>query len=103
MTQIENKQTSLALKFNPDNTPIFAGYNELIKLCMNRAPATGLTINDMRSRFKLIDKIEELKEDELLTVTPEELAIVKGAVLSFKWAQPHKDVVDFGEYIEGLK
>lgn len=102
MIKIENKQTELFISQNEDGTPKFAGITTLIDTCLKRNPPTGLGIEEMRQRFKILDIIEASKGSDI-EVTPEQLKHIKDAVKVFKWAQAHKDVIMFGDYIEGLK
>lgn len=102
MIKIENKQTELFITQNEDGTPKFAGIIDLINTCLKRNPPTGLGIEEMRQRFKILDIIDAAKDSDI-EVTAEQLKIIKEAIKAFKWAQSHKDVIMFGDYIEELK
>ena len=102
MSKIENKQTNLVLNVVEDK-PVFAGYFDLVKICVINSSSNGLTVAEIKERLKLSELIETQKEGEPLEVTPEQTRLIKTSVAAFKWTQPHKDIVEFGDYIEALK
>ena len=102
MAKIENKQTELATSFEKDGTPKFGGYFDLIKLCINFSEK-GFSIAEIKERLDLVEAMEKGKTKGFATVETEALRTIKESVKSFKWSGVHKDVVEFGDYIEKLK
>lgn len=102
MAKIENKQTELAMSFDKDNNPKLGGYFDLIKICINFSEK-GFSISDIKERLDLVESMEKGKAKGFITIETEKIRMIKEAVKNFKWTGVHKDVVDFGDYIEKLK
>lgn len=70
--------------------------------CLNSS-AEGLSVNDMRNRFKVIDKLESLQPDESCELTDTEWATLKECVNKVDekrgWPQISKDIVEFVDAI----
>jgi len=95
MKKIENKQTEI-----PEGKDKYASYFDLIKFVINKTEK-GFTVNDIRSRLKITDAIEE--NDKEIAIDDAEYNVIVTAFDDFKWGIAHKDLVEFADYIKGIK
>jgi hypothetical protein len=95
MKQLENKLTSIPL-----NETSNARYSDLLMLVINRPLKSGVTTQDMRRDFKILDKLEASKD--VIEFTDEELAYIKASLPNVQYPLKHRDVVDFEDYIESI-
>ena len=67
----------------------------------------GMSTNDMRMRFKIIDKMEAAEPDATINLEDAELEALKQIVVSMddkkQWVRLDRDLVDFVDYIRKMK
>jgi len=70
------------------------------------APVSGLSTNQMRLRFKLMDRLEILNPDESIELDETEFALLQNAVIAIDdkeaWVAMSRDLPDFVDYIRSL-
>lgn len=99
MKAITNKETTIVTKEGDSERKMT--YLDLLKLIMNQPPANGYTISEMRQRLKIFAELVEDKKNKI-NLEDADFTVVKKCVLEFKWAQPHKDIVEFVDHLESL-
>lgn len=73
----------------------------LIKIALDTPPDGGFTTSEMRSRIKILDKMELVSEEETcLELNESEASILKIATKTIKWAILDKFILDFEDSIE---
>lgn len=99
-----NKVTELILENEGDKE---ATYFDLIKHCLNRKAIGGFTIEEMRNRLDLLQKINDAPDtpDYELSLLPREVHTLKQVVheMDGHWVILHHCIVNFAEYIADLK
>jgi hypothetical protein len=67
----------------------------------------GMSTNDMRMRFKIIDKMEAVEPDGTVNLEDAEMDALKHIVISMddkkQWARLDRDLVEFVDYIRKIK
>lgn len=105
MKNVKNQPTKLVSSVQKDtegkDIVSVMSYVDLIKLIMDIPPKEGYTISEMRNRLNIYSKLVVNEKDEII-LEDAEFIIVKKAILEFKWAQAHSDIVAFVDYIESL-
>lgn len=101
MKKVTNKSTALNVIVKNSR------YSDLLMYCINEPVQWGYTIEDMRVRVKLLEKVtrgegkEYAKEIEFEDA---EFSVLKELVKSKKWLWIlHKDAVEFVDYIVSVK
>lgn len=77
-------------------------FSDLIKICVGKAPINGLTIEQQRKHFKIMDRFDAIKDNEV-EFEDDEWIIIKNCVNTFPWAVAHKDLIGLGDYIDSVK
>lgn len=101
MAKVDNKFTPFFK--NADGSPI--GYISVIRNILGHDNGKTMNIDQIRERFKLIERFEKAieKKEESISLSKDELALVKRLVLSNQWPIVHKDIIEFVDYVESLK
>ena len=92
MKVIENKLTSIPLTEEKN-----ASYSDLIALLVNKPLEGGVSLQDMRRDFKILDKLDA--NTQTLEFTDDEISYIKGLVSSAKFPIRHKDLILFEDDI----
>lgn len=70
------------------------------------SPVEGLSTNEMRMRFKLIDKLEVAKPDQEIELDETEFNTLKNTIIATDdkkgWLRMDRDLIDFVDYIRSL-
>jgi hypothetical protein len=74
---------------------------DLCKICLNATKQGGFTVDEMRSRIKIMDKLETDKKT--VELEDAEYKTLRGVVKTHKWGAISRKVVEFVDYIDGLK
>ena len=100
MKTFENKETTIT-EGNGTETRIL-GFADLALVGLNAAPKEGWTTDEMRKRFKAIDKIENLKIGDKVELEDSEFEVLLQSS-KVNWAIMHKDIVKFDDYLTSLQ
>ena len=93
MIEFENKETSLIKEGDEKMT-----YADLIILCVNKPVETGITIQEMKENFRLIDIAE--KGGKQLSFEDADFAVLKNKITTMRWGANHRDIITFAEDIK---
>jgi hypothetical protein len=94
MKKFENKTTEL--RAEEKNLT----YNDLIRYVVNQLPQGGFTPEEMRSRMRILDALnDDSKEIELEDA---DASLLKTLIKSSKWMTIHQDILDFEDCIKSL-
>lgn len=91
MKVIENRQIEFSDVQN---------YAGLIRVCVS-VPGQGIDLDAMRKRLRVLDALE--KAGDTIEIEDADLKTVQECVKQMKWSVVHRDIVEFGDYIGGLK
>lgn len=78
-----------------------ADYEYLVKLCVDRQPEGGLSIDDIDKRMRIKNALKEAKGT--LVLEDEDAKNLKGYVESFRWWTAHEDIQKFVKDIREMK
>jgi len=80
-------------------------YFELAISCLKSNATRGITIGQMRDQIKIIDLLEDSQNAIVrdISLTPSQLSIIIKSVEEMQWAVMDRNLVDFYDYIQGLK
>lgn len=98
---IKNKQTKISI-FDETGNPIQnADYASLIKMCVNQptlnpqsGQSTGFSVEEIRSRMRIIDVIESSKNGSII-VEDADYDLLKQCVQSYRWGAVSQIILDF--------
>lgn len=79
------------------------GFLDLVRIGLNNPPQGGWTPGEMRTRFKLEDKIADIKLEESVDLEDAEFENIYTICKGIKWSAMHRDIVAFDDYLEELK
>jgi hypothetical protein len=106
----EKKQVEKTVKF--ENLNIHSqrlvgvnNYFEMAKICLN-SPSDSLSIDEIRSRIELIDLLSVDGKSDLTAfvyLNAKQLNKLISIVSQTKWIVVDKAIVDFSDYVTGLK
>lgn len=94
---LENKTTDI----NLSETEI-ADYVYLVRAALRNTPKEGATIDMMRKRMPVLDRLEDVEVGDKIELPVAELNTVKSCVKSMTWGFVSKDLIIFSDYIESL-
>lgn len=102
MKTFENKKTTIT-ESNGTETRIL-GFADLALVGLNAAPKEGWTTDEMRKRFKVIDKLEDVIKAGLGNTVDLEDAEFEILFNTSKvnWAMMHRDLIKFDDYVQEL-
>jgi len=100
MKVFENKETEITEQRGEEIKKI--GFKDLALVGLNAAPKEGWTTDEMRKRFKAIDKIENLKIGDKVELEDSEFEVLLESS-KVNWAIMHKDIIRFDDYLTLLK
>ena len=99
--KIENKIITVNVTTKLGITPIEKKYSDLIIEIVNAPPREGgFTVTEMRSRLKLIEKLEKANGE--IEFQHGELMKVKECLALMQWKFISKEIVEFTDAIEKL-
>ena len=98
MKTIENRKTSIRVSEAEDKG---ASYFDLIMVCLNRTPQGGFTLEEMRRRLRVTDKLDPKKKSADLEDA--DFDKLKECVRGMIWGAMSKELVEFGDYIDSIK
>lgn len=97
MKVIQNKATSL-----PGEKPEEKiDYKFLIDICVKEQKQEGFTLEDMRKRFKILDVLEESKEE--IKLEDSDFETLKEIINKKRWLVLERDVLKFIDDINAIK
>jgi hypothetical protein len=76
-------------------------YLNIMRACINEPARDGLSVDEMRKRIRVLDKLTdgivelELEDDDFNTL--------KDIVNKKRWPMPHKNIIEFVDYINSIK
>jgi hypothetical protein len=97
MKTIVNKQTEIKA---PEDKMM--SYFDLIKLIINAPSQEGYNVEQMRQRLEILRVIDDAEGVTSVSFELKDFNTLKDSVNKFKWAQIHKDIVAFTDYINSL-
>jgi len=101
MKTFENKITEITNQVSEKEVKNL-GYVDLALLGLRLTPEGGWDIEDMRQRFKLIDKLVLVDIGTDIELEDAEFDLIESTTIK-KWAIMHKDVIAYSDYINSLK
>lgn len=79
-------------------------YVDLCKTAIASIPAQGLDIGEVTKRVNLVEKLDKVKEKEAsFNIENDEYSVLVDAIKKTRWLAVSREIVDFSEYINGLK
>lgn len=81
----------------PDNT--ITTTNDLIRGALNNRPKDGFSLDEMRSRIRILDL---LSDDDTLELEDADAKVLQRCVKEMKWGVMHQDIVNFCDVIGNL-
>ena len=100
MKTIENKVTEI-ISGTPDQ-PKMMTYVDLCKLIINQPSQEGFTVEQIRQRLTIFGVLTVTENPEKVEIEVKDFTALKEVINKFKWAQVHKDIVAFVDYINSL-
>lgn len=76
-----------------------ADYATIAKFCLNVPPESGFKLDDMRARFKVIDKLEHATNGKI-ELEDAEFAKLHSAAKAVTWRVLSRGVVEFLDYLD---
>lgn len=73
----------------------------LLKVVLNLPPERGITVTEMRSRYKILDKLEGA--GETISFEDAEFTTVKKLYNEFGWLGNHRDILDLGDHLDEVE
>lgn len=103
MKNFVNKETEITKEV--DGVKSAMGYADLALVGLNSMPKEGWTTDEMRKRFRVIDKMETVVKAGIGKSIDLEDADFDTLVATSKinWAMMHKDLIKFDDYLQELK
>ena len=95
MKTIKNKQTSIRFQDK------LLSYGDLLSVVLDEPPNSGVKINEMRERMKILDKISAAKDADI-ELEDAEFSKVKLLFDAFGWPHNHKDLIGLSDHLEEL-
>lgn len=93
MKTFENKETKIK------NKDVNVTYKDLAHMCVNHVdPSKGMSGEEMRLTIRVIDSLQE----ESINLEDADADFLKQKVEEMKWAQAHKDILAFIDYVKNL-
>ena len=96
--KLQNKATQLK---GEDGKSV--DYAFLINLVVNVPVKAGITVKEMKRDIAILTKFENIKLDEEVELTEDELNHIITCTEDFVWAQRHNDITRFSDYLNSLK
>lgn len=96
MVKIENK--TVTLKTGQEVT-----YKELCLRCNDVLPEKGWTSAEQKKSLRVDTAFENIKEDNTIDIEDADFEYLQMKVATMPWAIKDQALVDFSEYIAGLK
>ena len=98
MKTVENKQTEIKSGEGEKTMSYF----DLIKLIINVPSQEGYNVEQMRQRLTIWGVVDANIDASSVSFEVKDFNILKDSINKFKWAQIHKDIVEFIDYINSL-
>ena len=73
-------------------------YLDLAKMCLNKAPREGFTVQEMKARLRVMDVLEKGKSSGFALLEDADAEKLKQCVEGFLWGAMDKAVVEFVDY-----
>lgn len=93
--EVKNTEIKLSETENAD-------YAWLLRSALRRTPEGGATVDLMRKRMPILDKLEDAEVGNKVDFTIGELNAIKDSVKTMTWGFLDKDLITFTDYIESL-
>lgn len=78
----------------------FILYSDLCKICINKTPEGGFTIEEMSKRLRIMEVLNKKKDKIILEDF--DFEILKACIKNIKWGFMHKDLVEFNNTVVNL-
>jgi hypothetical protein len=75
---------------------------DLSRICLNAPVRDGLTVDDIRNRIRLIDKLEAGKDKAEIDLEDQEARLLQSCVKQMRWGVVHEDIVAFADIVEEM-
>ena len=86
MREVPNK------RFNEERTTV-----SLLTICLNNPGDRGLDLVTIRTRNRVFDAMEGVKEGDVIKLEDADYAVAQEAVRAARWAKPDKHIIQFAE------
>lgn len=71
---------------------------DLIRSVLNERPQEGFSVDEMRKRFKVLDKVDELHVDStVLELSEGEFQVLSQLTKNYKWGMLDKFILEFAD------
>jgi hypothetical protein len=97
MKKFECKKTEL-----PAEEGNVLSYSDLALLSINAPVKEGFTVEDIRGRIKVLDKLTDANAEDVVELEDAESNVLKMAVAAMKWNLIHKDIISFCDYVKEM-
>jgi len=107
MKRIENRKTEITesrnvTEENPTGDIVNLGFLDLLLTGLNSPPKEGFTTSEMKERFNVISKIEDVKIGDTVELEDAEFLVAYNCRIK-NWRMMHRDIVAFDEHLEEVK
>lgn len=96
MKKIKNKK--LNFRVIEDGKEKVADYAYLISVCVNEVGKNGISINDMRKRLRILERLNS----EYIELEDADFNLLVTLVNEMIYAKVNKEIVEFTDYINSL-
>ena len=78
-------------------------YFDLAKMCLNKSPREGFTVQEMKARLRVMDVMEKGKSSGFALLEDADAEKLRQCVEGFLWGAMDKGVVEFVDYACALQ
>ena len=76
-------------------------YFDILSNVLEKVPANGLTLAEMKNDFELLDKLNNKEENAVLN--GDEYDRLSALIDDTRWSVKHRDLIEFDSYFKSLK
>ena len=76
-------------------------YFDILSNVLEKVPANGLTLAEMKKDFELLDKLNNKEENAVLN--GDEYDRLSALIDDTRWYVKHRDLIEFDSYFKSLK
>lgn len=104
---MSNKKDTITFVAKPTeiqlNEKESADYSYFLRAALRHTDQqSGMGVEVMRKRIKVLDKLEDVNIGGKVELTQEEVNVVKASVSVMAWGFVDRDIIAFSDYIESL-
>jgi len=99
MKKLENKETELTKEVKGKEVKM--GFVDLLLVGLNAVPERGFSVSQMKERFNVISKIEDIEIGKVVELEDAEFKVAFDCRTQ-NWAMMHKDIIAFEDYLQEI-